>query len=95
MNLYRFAVIDPDNRNWAASTYKGNAAVCAPTQDSAIDLLSAATGKAASRPLGAEICMPPWYMLEVVKIEEIGDYDTDVCEPRIIEPHWLDREVAQ
>ena len=80
MPLWKLEPVDPTDRNWEASTYKGEAIVRAENSGAARLLAARAYGIATKQVLGAEVKIIPWKYSGLVRTTEVqatDDYAED------------------
>lgn len=94
MKLWKLSPLDPEDFNWAASTWKAPAIIRAPNERAARAAAALAFGIATQRAPSGEIPSNPWRQDDLVRSEEVDDPRWPADGPvSILEPDWGDHEL--
>lgn len=89
MPIWRLSPIDLSDRNWEASSHRGQVVVRASNEDEARDLAEDAFAVKTRFAPGMGVITPPWKRPEQVKVELVTDspYEPE-GPPQVLEPSF-------
>mgnify|MGYP006304204633 CR=1 FL=1 len=85
MSIWLLQVVNPEHRDWGASTHKGDVVVRAPSEATARKEASFEFGIASEVRLGESVKFSPWEQAEIVSCEPLEgtNYEPD-GEPEVL-----------